>query len=176
MIVGGRAMRGRWRAAEANLAFGALIHEADRLHALGQPVDTPHVLAPSAALVVLVRNITDSPTFAPYRVQPDLPWPLVFAAGPRDASVVLLVDRMLLNVRGYHRYGTFQPSGEDFQVVLHCTLVAWAERRVLLDYSVRGDAPSNRAGLPTVFGLTNRVGPDPWPEAGRRLSSYMKRF
>ncbi len=126
--------------------------------------------------MVLVRDITGAAAIAPYHVKSDLPWSLAFADGPRDARLVLLVDRILLNVRGYHRHGHFQPSGEDLQVALHCTLVAWAEHRILVEYSVRGAPPSSRSGLPTVFGLMDRIGSEPWTEAGRRLTAYMKGY
>ena len=173
-MLGSRAARNRWLAEQDNVAFGSIIREAASPLAIQQPVDAPYARVLDAGLVVLVRTITGKQGFAPYSVQANLSWPVAFADGPQDARLVLLVDRILLNVRGYHRHGRFQPSGEDFQVVLHCTLVARAEHRALLEFSVRGDAPSSHAGWPTVFGLVDRVGPEPWPEAGRRLSAFMR--
>ncbi|MEP7001297.1 MAG: hypothetical protein ABI969_12510 [bacterium] len=122
-----------------------------------------------APLIVLVRDITASASVAPYHVKTNLAWPVTFADASSHAMLVLLVDRILIDVRSY------RPAGEDYQVVLHCRLVAWPEQRALADYSVRGSRPSDRAGLLTVFGLFDRVGSEPWPEAGHRLASRINR-
>lgn len=167
LVIAARAGYGHWRARHADTAFAALLQQANSQDGLARSAASPPSRVPIAPLVVLVRDITHSGSIAPYHVKPDLPWPIAFADGPRDGMLGLLVDRILVDVQSY------RPSGEDYQVVLHCTLIAWGQHRTLLEYSVRGSEPSDRAGLPRVFGLFDRIGSEPWPEAGARISGRL---
>jgi hypothetical protein len=98
-------------------------------------------------------------------VQTGLDWPVAFAANASAATLVLLVDRIYVDVRSY------RPVGEDYQVVLHGTLVQWPTQRVLRDFVVRGPPPGDRAGLISAFGLVARTGAEPWAAARALLAT-----
>jgi hypothetical protein len=169
VAVSGRVAYEHWTTARANTEFAALLQQANCIGIATRSQGAPLSGVPVGPIVVLVRDITTSASVAPYHVKTNLSWPVTFADAASHSLLVLLVDRILVDVRSY------RPAGDDYQVVLHCTLVAWAERRTVADFSVRGSRPSDRAGLLTVFGLIDRVGSEPWPEAGRRLAAYSNR-
>jgi hypothetical protein len=154
--------RTAWQRARAATAFASLLHEANRVAAFSSapPAGAPTHLTPSR-LVVLVRDVRNSSAVrSAYHVQTGLDWPVAFAASASDATLVLLVDRIYLNVRSY------RPIGDDYQVVLHGTLVQWPTQRVLRDFVVRGPRPGDRAGLISAFGLFAHTGAEPWAAAG----------
>jgi hypothetical protein len=116
-------------------------------------------------VAIFVREITSKSTNTAnlYRLRQGISLAIPAAHTPVQTSLFLLVDRIAVDIRSY------RPSGEDYQVVLHCTLVDRETSRILSDFAVRGDVPSNRSGLLSLFGF-DRYGSDPWPAVQARIA------
>ena len=157
------------QSARESRAFAPLLLEANGLSASRHRGETSAGTAgPLRALVVLVRDFQDSSTSHPaYHIQSGLHWRVAFATNATEATAVLLVDRIHLNARSY------RPVGEDYQVVLHGTLMQWPTRTVISAFVVRGPRPANRAGWLSVFGLVQRSGAEPWLEAGNLVEAQL---
>jgi hypothetical protein len=122
----------------------------------------------SAPLVVVVREARESAgKRIGYRVKTGLHWRVPFARDSSDVKLILLVDRIALDVRSY------RPRGDDYRVILHCRLVDLARRHVIADFVVRGDTPADRSGSFAGFGWFDRFGSEPWNQIGAHVEASL---
>ena len=115
-------------------------------------------------IIVLVREPRAAGLLSPYQFQEVLALRAPNLGNAAEIAMVLLVDRIEVNVRSY------RPVGEDFQTVLHCILLNRRTYVIADEFNVRGTVPHRRDGLLTLFGMWNQHGSEPWQLVNRHLT------
>jgi hypothetical protein len=154
-----------WRSATAQTAFAPLLRRLDAAPVMVTTGESTHKV--SAPLVVMVREVGESDKQIGYRVKTGLNWRVPFARDSSDVKLILLVDRIALDVRSY------RPRGDDYRVILHCRLVDLTRRQVVSDFVVRGDTPADRSGLFAGLGWFDRFGSEPWNQVGAHVEASL---
>ena len=166
VLGGGYFAYTRHRSSVAQATFAPLLR---RLDAGTVAMTTPPALGTERRVLVAVREAIGGPTGGQtrYHVVTGLGWNVPWARTQSEVGVVLLVDRIGLDIRSYY------PRGDDYQIVLHCRLVDPWSGQALSDFVVRGTRPGDRSGWSTFAGLMDRLGSEPWREVGTRVEARL---
>jgi hypothetical protein len=166
---GGYVAFAAWRSAAAQTTFSALLQRLDASH-VAFVADSGRRDG-NDAIIVVVRDVIGgaSGNRTPYGVKTGLFWSVPFATAPAGVTMILLVDRIRLDIRSY------RPYGDDYQVILHCRLIDVAQQRIFADFTTKGSMPWNRSGLFKVSGLFDGLGSEPWSDVGRQVEVRLAR-